>query len=146
MVRIFLLQCVKEQVNGVLKALVVLPHLHSVQHLYQCGKILFVGRGLVVDIADQRRIQKRLRLDPEIVTGLSLPFGVGDQGSDNLQNILFRMDIRKGIEMHTFLEIDGIEYPDFIRLIYGFPVLPLNRFSLLVQLRRAPLQHLPYLA
>ena len=62
MVRVFLFQRVKEQVNGVLKALVILPHLHRVQHLYQRGKILLIRRGLIVDIANQRRIQKRLRL------------------------------------------------------------------------------------
>ena len=61
-VRVFLLQGVKEKVNSVFETLVILPHLHSVQHFYQRGKILFVGRGLVVDIADQRRVEQGFRL------------------------------------------------------------------------------------
>ena len=42
-------------------------------------------------------------------------FGVGDQGRYQLQNVLFRMDIGKGVVMVTFLEIDGVQ--DFVAVL-----------------------------
>lgn len=62
MVRVFLLQRVKKQIHRIFESLVVLPDLHSVYHFYQGGKILLVCRSLIIDIADQRRIQQGLGL------------------------------------------------------------------------------------
>ena len=70
------LQRVKHQVHGVLELLVILPDLHRVDELDEGGEILFLHRGLVVDVADERAVQQRLGLDPEIVPGLALALGV----------------------------------------------------------------------
>ena len=62
-----------------------------------------------MDIADQGAVQQRFCLCPELVTGFSIAFGIGNQGSDQLQNILFGVDIRKGIVVHGLFEVDGVE-------------------------------------
>ena len=79
-----LLQILKHQVNRVLEVLVVLPRLHCVEKLDQRGEVLLVLRGLIVDVADERRVEQRLGLHPEIVPGLALALGVGDQRGDEL--------------------------------------------------------------
>ena len=78
MFRVLLFQICKHQIHLILKFLVILPNLHSVHHLHQSGKILFLLRGFIVDIADERRIKQRLSLDPEIIPGLALALGVGN--------------------------------------------------------------------
>ena len=55
-------QLVEHQVNGVFVFLVVLPNFHTVYHLDKSGEILFLHRGLVVDIPDKGAVQQRLRL------------------------------------------------------------------------------------
>lgn len=61
-IRVFLLQRVKKKVNRIFETFVILPHLHSVQHFYQRGKILFIGWSLIVDIADQCSVEQGFRL------------------------------------------------------------------------------------
>jgi len=78
MIRVFLFQRVKEKVNGIFERLIILTDFHCVQHFYQCGKILFVCRSLIIDISDQCRIEQGFCLDPEIVSGFSFAFGIGD--------------------------------------------------------------------
>ena len=55
------------------------------------------------------------------------------------------MDIRKGVKVHTFLEVNGIEYPDFIRLIHDLALCVPHRFPVFIQLWCASLQHFPAL-
>ena len=50
-----------------------------------------------MDIPDKGAVQQRFRLDPEIVPGLALALGVGDQRRDQLQDVLFRVDVSKGV-------------------------------------------------
>ena len=52
------------------------------------------------------------------------------------------MDVRKRVKVHTFLEIDRIEYLDLVRFIYDLSFFIAERFSVLAQLRRTPCQHL----
>ena len=93
MIRVFLFQSVKEKVNGIFERFIILTDLHCVQHFYQCGKILFVCRSLILDISDQCRIEQGFCLDPEIVSGFSFAFGIGDQSRDDLQNIFLGVDV-----------------------------------------------------
>ena len=72
MIWLLSLQRVKHQVYGVLELLVILPDLHRVDELDKGGEILFLHWGLVVDIPDEGAVQKRFRLDPEIVPDLAL--------------------------------------------------------------------------
>ena len=80
------------------------------------GEVLFLLRGFVVDIADERRVEQRLGLLPEVVPGFPVPLGVGDEDRDQLQNILLAVDIRKGVVMVGLLEVDGIEYLHLIAI------------------------------
>lgn len=57
------------------------------------------------------------RTRPEFVTGLAVPFGVGNEGCGQLQNILFAVNIREGIIMHRLSEIDSIENPDTVSVL-----------------------------
>ena len=55
-------QLVEHQVNGVFAFLVILPNFHAVYHLDEGGKILFLHRGLIVDVPNQGTVQQRFRL------------------------------------------------------------------------------------
>ena len=55
-------QLVEHQVNGVFVFLVILPNFHAVYHLDEGGKILFLRRGLIVDVPNQGTVQQRFRL------------------------------------------------------------------------------------
>ena len=92
-VRLLGFQCIKHKIHGVFELLVILPDFHSVDELNKGGEILFLHRSLIVDIANERTIEKRFCLDPKIVPRLAFAFGIGDQRCDQLQDVLFAMDI-----------------------------------------------------
>ena len=115
--RLFPFQFLKQQIDVVLKLLVVLVDLHRVDHLDQRGEALFLVMPLIVDVPDEGRVEQGFRLDPKIVPGLGVAGGVGDQGRYQLQNILFRMDIGKGVVVHGLLEVDGVKDADSVALL-----------------------------
>ena len=92
-------------------------YLERIDKLHQCGKVLFFRRSFVVDVPDDCGIQQGLRFEPEIVTTFSLTLGIGNQAGHQLQNILFRMDVREGIIVHGFFEVDRVEYFDFVAVL-----------------------------
>ena len=47
--------------------------------------------------------------DPEIVPGLALAFGIGDESRDQLQDVLLRVDVGRGYSAWTF-EVDGVQH------------------------------------
>ena len=98
-------QFFKHQIDGIFEVLVVLPHLHGVNHLDEGGEVLLLHRRFVVDIPDERRVEQRLRLAPEIVAALAVPLRVGDEGRDQLQNVLFRVEIREGVVVMGLLKL-----------------------------------------
>ena len=57
------------------------------------------------------------RTDPEIVPGLAFAFGVGNQRRDQLQNVLFRVDVGERVVVHGLLEVQGIENLDLIPVL-----------------------------
>ena len=63
-----------------------------------------------MDISDQRTVQQRLRLGPELIPGFAVALGVGDQGCYKLQDILLTVDIGEGIVVHALGKIDGVEH------------------------------------
>ena len=134
-------QLVEHQVHLIFELLVILPHLHRVDELDEGGEILFLHRGLIVDIADERAVQKRLRLDPEIVPSLAFALGVGDEGRHQLQNVLLRMNVAERVIVHRLIEVDGVQHPDLVRLVNDLAVLVLHRLAVLAQLGRAALEH-----
>ena len=62
MIRILLLQFIKEHIHRILECLIVLPYLHGIQHLQKHGEVLFLLRCLVMDVADQGTVQQFFRL------------------------------------------------------------------------------------
>ena len=86
-------QCIKHQVYGVFELLVILPDLHGVDELDEGREILLLYRGLIVDIANECAVQQGFCFYPKIVSGLAFAFGIGDQRRDQLQDVLFAMDV-----------------------------------------------------
>ena len=61
--------------------------------------------------------QRTSHTHPEIVTGFALALGVGDQRRDQLQNVLFRVDVGERVVVHGLLEVQGIENLDLIPVL-----------------------------
>ena len=62
MIGILLRQFLKHQVNRILKFLIIFPDLHRVNELNEGGEILFLCRGLIVDVANEGAAEQRLGL------------------------------------------------------------------------------------
>ena len=77
-------EVLEHEVHRVLIPLVIFPDLHDIEKFQQCGEVLFLLRGLVVDIGNKRRKQELFRLVPEGITAFSLAAGVGHKGRDQL--------------------------------------------------------------
>ena len=105
----FLTQILKQQVYRILISFIIFRNLHGIQHFQQCCEVLFLNRGFIVKVSDQRNEQKPLRFVPEWVAALTLTLGVGHQCGDELQNVLFTVDVRHGVIAHTFGKVDGVE-------------------------------------
>ena len=56
-VRVFLLQSVKEKVNRIFERFIILPDLHGIYHFYQSGEVLLILGSLIIDVADQSRVK-----------------------------------------------------------------------------------------
>ena len=89
MLRVFLRQGIKHQVDRVLKILLILAGFHGIDEVYQRGEILLLRRRNVMQIANQRRVQKRFAFDPEILTAFSFAFGIRYKCCYQFENILF---------------------------------------------------------
>ena len=81
------------------------------------GEVLFLHRRFIVDVPDEGGVEQRFRFHPEIVTGFTLALGVGDQRRDQLQNVLFRVDVGERVVVHGLLEVQGIENLDLIPVL-----------------------------
>jgi len=102
-------QFFKQQIHRVLIFLVILQHLHGVQHFQQGSKVLLLHRGFIVQIGDQGGEQKTLRFFPEWVPAGPFTLGVGHQGRNKFQNVLFAVDIGEGVIVHGLFEVDGVQ-------------------------------------
>ena len=67
MLRIPFLQSLKQLIENRLILLVVLLHITGSDHLHDHGEVLFIGRSLIMEIADKGLEQHRCRLIPERV-------------------------------------------------------------------------------
>ena len=116
-IRLFRFQLLEQKIDVIFEILVVLMDLHRVYHLYQRGKALFfLVMPLVVDVADERGVEQGFGFHPKIVPVFRVAGGVGDQGRDQLQNVLFAVDIGEGVVVHGFFEVDRVEDADFVAL------------------------------
>ena len=136
-------QFLKHQINRIFKLFIVLPNLHGIDKFNQGGEILLLYGSFIMNISDQRTIEQRLCLHPKIIASFSFAFGICDESRHQFQYVLLTMDIGKGIIMHAFFEIDGIEHLNPIWLIYHIPFFILYRFPVFSQFRRTALEHFP---
>ena len=116
-VRLFCFQSIKHQVNRVLELFIIFTDFHRIDELDQSGEVLLFHRCFIVDIADQCCVQQSFSLNPEVITGFTLALCVCNKRSDQLQNILFRVDIGKRVIVHGLLEIDSVENLDIIAIL-----------------------------
>lgn len=85
MVRLLFRELLKEDIDGALVFLVILPGFAGVDQVQKGDEVAFFLRGLVSDVADQGRIVQALGLDPEILgTLFALALRVQNQGIDQL--------------------------------------------------------------
>ncbi len=111
MFRVFFLQPFKHEVNGGLKFRVVLAGFTGIYHFKQRREVLFFLRGFVPNVADKGTVKEPFRFYPKILPGFfPVPFGVGNQGIYQFQNVFFAADIGKGIITHGFLKIYRVQH------------------------------------
>ena len=113
-VGLFRFKFFKHTVNRVFVFLIILSDFHSIDELKQSREILFFGRCFIVDVANQGAVQKRFRFRPELITGFTVSFRVGDEGCYQLQNVLFAVNVSKWVIMHGLLEVDSVKNLDFV--------------------------------
>ena len=61
-IRLFPLQILKHQVNGIPEILVILACLHTADHINQRRKVAIFLQRFLPQIADQRRVEQHFRL------------------------------------------------------------------------------------
>ncbi|VFH31909.1 Uncharacterised protein [Clostridioides difficile] len=111
MFRVFFLQPFKHEVNGGLKFRVVLAGFTGIYHFKQRREVFFFLRGFVPNVADKGAVKEPFRFYPKILPGFfPVPFGVGNQGIYQFQNIFFAAEIGKGIVFHTFFEVYCVQH------------------------------------
>ena len=88
MVRRVSLQVCKQQIYGVLKVLIILPHLHTAQHIQQAAEILLLRRTLIMQVSNQRGQQQTFAFVPEGVSAFSLALRVLHEYVHQFQNVL----------------------------------------------------------
>ena len=105
----------------VFKGFIILTHLHCIDEFHKCCEVLFLLRRFIVDVADQRRVKQGLRLEPEIIASFSFALGVGNQGVDQLQNILLAVNVGERIVVHRLFEVDSVEHLDLVSCVLHQP-------------------------
>ena len=109
-------QLLKYQIDRVFELLIVLPHLHGVYHLNEGGEVLLLHRRFVPEVADEGGVEQGFRLAPEIVAALAVPLRVGDEGRDQLQNVLLAVDVGEGVVVVGLFEVNRVQYLDLIQV------------------------------
>ena len=62
-----------------------------------------------MQIGDQGSEQKTFAFLPKWVPTGPFAFGVGHQGCDQFENVLFAVDIGEGVIVHGLFEVDGVQ-------------------------------------
>ena len=109
-IRLFPLQILKHQVNGIPEILVVLACLHTADHINQRRKVAIFLQRFLPQIADQRRVEQHFRFLPKWIAALALAARIGNQAIYQFQDILFAMDIRQRIIVHALGKIDRVHH------------------------------------
>ena len=109
MIRLFLFQVFKHQIHRILEILIILTDLHGIDEFDECGKVLFLLRCLIMDVADEGTVKKGLCLVPEWIAALTITLGICHECGRQLQDILFAVDIGERIVVHGLVKIDCVE-------------------------------------
>ena len=139
------LQGFKRQVHLILVAVVIFVDFHHVQKIHERGEVLLLLGGFLPDKGNQGGVEELFTLLPELVPGFSVSLGVGNQSSDKFQNVLFTVEIHKGVIMETFLEVNGVEHLDAVGLPDDASLVVQQHLSILAPLGRPPLKQRPAL-
>ena len=84
MLRVFFLEPIKHQIHIVLKFLIVLTDFTGIDKLNQRCEVLLIFGGFIIDIGDKGGVEQCFCFHPKIIAYLTLAFGVGNQGSNEL--------------------------------------------------------------
>ena len=115
MIRFPLSQFIEHQIYCIFEVFIILSCFGCVDHFQQGREVHFILRSLIPDISDQCLIIQFLGFYPEGFTGLvAFTFGIGDDRIDQLQDILFGMDIHERVVVHALLKVDEIQHFDLI--------------------------------
>ena len=113
-IRLFPLQILKHQVNGIPEILVVLARLHTADHINQRREVALFLQRFLPQIADQRRVEQYFRFLPKWIAALALAARIGNQAVYQFLDILFAMDIRQRIIVHALGKIDRVHHLDAV--------------------------------
>ena len=78
---------------------------------------MFLRWGFIMQICDQSRQQKTFAFLPKGVSTGPFALGVGHQGRDQFQNVLFAVDIAERVVVHGLFEVDGVQNPDLVAVL-----------------------------
>ena len=77
-----------------------------------------------MQISNQGGEQKTLAFLPEWVPAAAFTLGVGHQGCDQFQNVLFAVDVGEGVVVHTLGKVNGVQDFQFVAVLQqGVPTL-----------------------
>ena len=62
-----------------------------------------------MDVGNQCRIQKLFGLLPELIAAFAFPLGIGNQRSDEFQDIFLAVNIGEWVVVHTLGKVNGID-------------------------------------
>ena len=118
MVGLFHFQPIKKLVHRGLVLLVLLPHLRRPEQLHHCGEVLFLGRGLVLEVQDKGHEQHGGRCVPKGVVGLAVLGGGGfKQVGHQTLDVVVVPQIDKGVVAEALLHIEQIQHTDLIAFL-----------------------------
>ena len=118
MLRVSFLQSLKKLIENRLILLVVLLYIAGSDHLHNHGKVLLIGRSLIMEIADKGLKQHGCRLIPERVLCLRT-FGccILKEVCGKPLNIIIAADIHERVVAMAFLHINEVKDFYFIALL-----------------------------
>ena len=117
-VRLLVLQRLKQQIQRRTIRLVLLACTTVLQHIQHRFKILFLRWRFIEQVQHQGSVQRHLRTLPERVALLGvLGCGVLDQVVYQLHHVLGVPYVGEGVERIGVLRVDEVEYPQHISLL-----------------------------
>ena len=118
MIRVLLLQRLKEQVKGGLKIVAVLPGPAVLDHIHDHFKVLLLRGSFMEQVQNERRVQGYLGLLPKgVIAAGVLGCGVFDKIIHQLHSVLVVLDVGERIEGIGVGRVNQVEHLDYIALL-----------------------------